>query len=218
MAALAGLVAQLPLAWFAPSQLAPQGTLWRGQLTPMPAIGPFDLKLGAGNWLKGLPPLHIRQKMPGLDFSAYAGPSKIAALYYQGQLSALPVTDARFGPMQGQIKIAIESMRYHQDQGCLEATGTVWTDVLMRNQALLQWQGPELSGPILCEQGHWVAVLRGQQSGDDIEARLTVRLDGSYQSEITARSADSRADMALTFLGFNRQGERYRLTEQGRWR
>ncbi len=113
------------------------------------------------------------------------------------------------------IDLVVETARV--SKSCEAATGTIRTDVLKRNKARFQWQGPELSGPINCENGEIVATLSGQDSRTEIEAVARINLSGSYRLETSVSSRDPEAAALLPLYGFQRSGGRFTLTEQGQW-
>ena len=58
-------------------------------------------------------------------------------------LSTLPLTDQRVRGLAGTVRMALLDIKY-EGQSCLSADGSAMTDVLQRNQARLNWTGPEL--------------------------------------------------------------------------
>jgi len=132
-------------------------------------------------------------------------------------LATLPFTDSRLQGLRGTLNAQISNMEI-ENQSCVSATGTVNTDVLQRNGGLVQWTGPELTGPIRCEEGALIADLKGRDAQQNIEALIRMSPDTTYRVDITVRTNRAEADAVLPIFGFTRSGQNFVLIEQGRWR
>ena len=94
-----------------------------------------------------------------------------------------------------------------KNNDCQSAQGTVWTDILTRMERRYGWVGPELAGPVTCENGDLVLMLNGRNAiGEDVSARLVIGLDGmgSFTADVTTTEQETR--QVLTLLGFVAQG------------
>lgn len=218
-AGLAASLAALPLAWVAPlamPQSAPQlsytGTIWQGNVSDIPVFETGTLKLN---------PLSR-----SATFAAGNGQSYLAGQLRRDEakdirliveLSQLPLTDARLQGVRGVIEANVASIRYGAD-GCTEVSGNLRSDILQRNGGLTNWTGPELNGPILCEDGALTAVLTGEDTEQSVEARLRFSPDGTYRAEIRTRTSRQEAGAILPLFGFSSDGRDFKLTEQGNWR
>lgn len=218
-AGFAAALVALPLAWVAPlfvPETAPaltySGTVWQGNVTDIPVFetGTFKLHpralsatLKAGNGQSYLAAKLSRETAHDLRLFV--------------ELSQLPITDGRLQGLRGVVAANITEITYNLD-GCTEASGTLRTDVLQRNGGLTNWTGPELSGPVICEDGALTAILTGEDAEQSVEARLRFSPDGTYRAEITTRTVRQEAGAILPLFGFSRDGQDFKLTEQGNWR
>ncbi len=86
---------------------------------------------------------------------------------------------------------------------CQRATGRVWTDTLGKLEPTYGWAGPELSGPISCENGKIAIRLSSpDDEADKMRAELLIGLDatGTFRAEIDNPTND--VAQAATILGF----------------
>ena len=213
LAAAGSVVANLPLSWIPlpPDAGTPSGTVWNGQLSDVPVFGQVGVatKLGA---------VELATAPGDAALRGTVGPSKAQDLIVSVPLAAVPMNDARLANLGGVINLSISEARYGEE-GCESATGRAMTNVLVANARQLGWAGPELAGPVDCVDGRLRVSLSGRNADGEIEAVTTTGVDGTYQTEITARTPDPAAGNALVLYGFSRAGEgEYRLAEQGRWR
>lgn len=191
------------------------GTVWDGAITNIPQIGSVKTKLSLGAMITGKPPLSFESAAPYLTFIGTAGLSGSVSAEIDGDMRGLGSVDPRFSGVKGTYEVAAKNMVIRET--CLSGEGTVSTDVLTRNAALWQWQGPELSGPMRCENGDIVLALSGSDRLQDIEAVIRVSFDGTYRAEIEVISRDDRAGSVLPLFGFEPLAGSYRLNEAGRW-
>ncbi len=221
--AVSGLVANFPMAWiggFKPQDglakpLTYSGTVWHGQVFNLPLSGPLEIRTRPMGFVRGGTPISFQSAAPGLSLRGAAGPKQIKDLQYGAEYSVLPITDGRLVGLDGRVDLRIDEARF--GAGCETLTGTLRTDVLTRNRARFQWQGPELSGPLSCENGEIVATLSGRDNRSDIEAVMHINLAGSYRLETRVTSRDPEAAALLPLYGFQNNGGRFTLTEQGQW-
>ena len=217
------LLSGIPLSWVGgfvpkgdlPSPLKYSGTIWHGQVTGIPLTGPMAIRTSPKKLFSGTP-VSVTGGGSAVYIKGDVGLSQIKDLRFQGEISDLPMTDGRLASMAGTISVTIEDLKLTKT-GCRSASGTARTDVLARNRASLQWQGPELSGPISCEDGNILAALKGQDNMTEITADLTVYLGGQYRMDMMVKSRDNRAAAILPLFGFQSVDGGFRLTEQGQW-
>jgi hypothetical protein len=218
-AALCAGVAHLPLGWVAPSfmpdgigALDYRGTVWNGSISGLPIFDAATVKVH---------PLRRSVDLKAGDGASYASGllrrTSAENLRLRLPLSALPLTDGRLQGLKGRVDVDIATADY-TPTGCTAATGTVRTDILQRNGGTIDWTGPELSGPIRCEDGALLAELTGRDAAQQIDILLRLQPDGVYRAEVSARTTRVEADAVLPMFGFTRDGSVFRLTEQGRWR
>ncbi|MEP4053343.1 MAG: type II secretion system protein N [Litorimonas sp.] len=225
-AALSGMLALLacfPMRWAAGwvvpdtvKTLAPdldmRGSIWRGTISGLPLFGSANLSIAplarrvdfqsgeGGNYLAGI-----------------ISPTEAADIDFRLDLTTVPFTDGRLQGLRGDFSAQISEMKI-SEQSCEMAIGTARTDVLQRNGGTIQWTGPELSGPIRCEDGALLVDLSGQDAQQTITAQLKLIPDGTYRADVKVRTVRVEADAVLPLFGFSRSGQSFVLTEQGKWR
>lgn len=219
VSALAAFTLSLPLSWaaslFVPKELPKltyQGTIWNGTVSDIPVFGTANFKLH---------PLSL-----SADVETGEGKNYLAATASRTEardvrvvidLSTLPLTDQRLQNVFGTVTATLSKLGY-TPEGCTSAEGNIHTDVLQRNGGTINWVGPELSGPVSCENGALLATVSGQDAEQSVEAMMRFSPDGTYRADITARTSRQEAGALLPLFGFTRVGQDFKLTEQGKWR
>lgn len=217
LAGLTSLVRYLPLSWVGAGANVPaeigtlSGTIWDGQVEDVPLFGTVAVKGGFGN-------LSFLTAPGDVTLSGKVSSTGIENLILSMPIAQLPMSDARLSGLLGRISLRVTEAVI-DDGVCVSADGTASTDVLAANRARFDWTGPELSGPVDCEDGRLRVQLSGQSGQETVSAVITTGLDGLYQSDVTVSTTDPVAGNILTLFGFNPTGNGdYRLSEQGRWR
>ena len=89
----------------------------------------------------------------------------------------------------------------------MKAEGRIWTNLLTRMESRWQWRGPELEGPISCQEGDVVLSLAGQNAaGEEVEGRLEVGLDATGRFQANVSNSQPETAQALILLGFLSEG------------
>lgn len=220
---LIAVAAFLPLGWAAGlalpdniKTLAPDlnyhGTVWSGTVSGLPIFETANLKLAPFSRRASV------QSGEGRNYlSADIGSSLAKDVDLRVDLATLPFSDGRLQGLRGAVKVKISEMQI-ENQMCQSATGTANTDVLQRNGGKIQWTGPELNGPIRCQEGALIADLKGQDAQQRITALIRFSPDNSYRADISVQTTRVEADAVLPLFGFTRSGQKFVLLEQGRWR
>lgn len=214
--ALSALVVGFPLRWVAPSFVADgadfnySGTIWAGRVSNVPIFAAFKYKLA------GLS-VDVQGQNGANVMVGNLGRTRAKDMDVQIDLSTLPMTDPRLQGLVGQLSATLDDVRW-TDAGCTAAAGRVATDILQRNGGAINWTGPNLAGPISCEDGHIIARLRGKDTEQSVAADVTLMLNGDYRAEITVSTDRVEAPAVLPMFGFTGTNRDFRLTEQGRWR
>jgi len=193
------------------------GTIWRGYITGTDA-GTLNLETSIMRLLKGDNPVHVWGGQQGLDLRFEAGLSGLRLVKIEGTMKALALRDPRLGAVSGNFKLDVPDMKLMET--CEYAKGTAWTDFLSQNSGRLLWKGPDLEGPVTCDDGKIIADLSGKDDTAEVNAKVSIGLEGSYKADITAkvnRNIERFAAQSLTQSGFHKSGGVYKLTEQGRW-
>lgn len=212
---LAALVTAFPLSWVTasvPDEVGSfSGTVWDGQVADVPLFGTLSIKGGPGYADIASPPGDV-------ILSGRVSPSGAKDVILSMPVSRLPASDARLTGLLGRISIRIDEAVVEEGR-CVSAVGTASTDVLAANAAQFDWTGPELSGPVDCDDGRLRVRLAGVEGAERVEATVVTGLDGIYRSDIAVTTADPIAGNALSLFGFVSDGSgQYSLLEQGRWR
>ncbi len=221
---LFGVVSNFPLAWvgrflvpdkvnFMPSF---HGTIWKGLIADIPDIGVIETRLSLRNAVTGKPPLFFKSNAPYLKFAGNAGMNGNVTAEFEGDVRGMASVDRRFAGLKGEYKVVVEDVILG-DTGCSSAKGSAATDILVKNAALWNWQGPALAGPISCENGQFILALSGSDNLQNINAVIRVSPAGTYRAEFDVVTSDQRAGSILPLFGFEALGGNYRLIEEGRW-
>ncbi|RKQ72129.1 type II secretion system (T2SS) protein N [Litorimonas taeanensis] len=228
-----GLVAFLPLSWVGPMVLpsafktnntAYFGTVWKGGLLNLRDVNTVNYTLKPSALLRGGYPLEIELGAVGVEVSGFAAQNKARNLSMHMNVASLPLPDPRLKGLSGQINARVETVNWDKDGKCKSLSGTAQSDVLTRNRALFQWDGPVLSGPIGCDNaGDYIFNLSGQDDLQSITARISISALGQYKSDINVITRDEDAALVLPLFGFEDRGHKaegreFSLVEQGQWR
>ena len=219
VALLACFPMQWVAAWVLPDNLkviAPDldmhGIIWGGTVSGLPLFGTANLNIA---------PLSRRVEFEsgqGRNYVAgVVSPSKATDIDFRMNFATVPFTDGRLQGLRGDFTAQISEMKISKET-CESATGAARTDVLQRNGGTIQWTGPELAGPIRCEDGALIADLSGKDEQQTIKALIRLIPDGTYRADISVSTFREEADAVLPLFGFSRSGRSFILTEQGKWR
>jgi len=222
---IVAIVAALPLAWIGPHIVPPQmaqgaqysGTIWRGQANLSFAksrasvtFKTLPLKLFTGGGFLDFTVLNKSFNLRGV-----AGFNQAQDIQINADISQLPLRNPRIRGLHGQITSQIRSAEFGKQ--CKAISGQARTDFLQANEATWFWRGPELTGPIRCDDGNIVIEMAGQEDGQGFTVDLRFKADGLYTANIVVDSSDPRAAVVLSFYGFEARGARFELSETGRW-
>ncbi len=189
-----------------------QGTIWHGSVVGLPLFGTANLDIAPLSRL-----VKFETGMSGNYLSGSLSPSRAENIDFRMDFATIPFTDGRLQGLRGNLSAKISEIQI-AGQSCQTATGTARTDVLQRNGGTMQWTGPELTGPIRCEEGALVADLSGRDAQQSVSALLRLSPDRTYRADIKVETIRVEADAVLPLFGFSRSGQSFVLTEQGKWR
>lgn len=220
---LIALFSQFPASWagalFLPDALKQDvtlsGTVWDGRMSGLNGFGPVQFKVFPSKFFGNAPMVEFYSQVPGLQISGSGRTGQISDVHAQGRISTFSNLDGRLAGLAGQFNLQLNSLTF--EQGCTQASGTASTDVLSVNRALWQWQGPELSGPISCENGEVVLRLSGQQGRQSVSMSVRSALAGIYTADMQIETDEPIAASVLPLYGFERRGDAYVLQETGTW-
>ena len=216
--AVTGGLAALPLAWVAGDRLAALdpdmaalGSVWQGTLAHIDGLPPVFTRLDGRSVL-------VNADAPGFRLEARAGADALSDTSLSMPVRALARFDARLSGLAGEVGAEIAALRF-EGGACAEASGTARTDLLARNAgAWGGWRGPELSGPVTCENGEVVVSLAGRDASQTVEARVAISPTGSYRASVDIATREPGAQAVLPLFGFSPTASGWRLSESGSWR
>ena len=220
---LVAIMAFFPMSWaagwFLPDNvksaapdLTVRGTIWHGSVSGLPIFDKANLDITPLSRTVEFQAGQARNYASGTLTSTHA-----KDLDLRLDLASVPFMDGRLQGLQGRVTAEISEARY-KDQSCQSAVGTASTDVLKRNGGKIDWTGPELTGPIRCEDGALIIDLSGQDAQQSIAALIKLAPNGSYRADITVQTSRIEADAILPLFGFSKSGKSFKLVEQGSWR
>lgn len=233
LGALAALLCFLPLAWVGPF-LVPstfttdktqyRGTLWSGGAFSLRDLDRVNFKLKPFKYLSGDLPLQVDMSAQGMRADGALSRNKMEGFDFSINVANLPLPDPRLKGLRGQIITRVEQAKWDGNAHCTMISGTARSDVLKQNEAVFQWTGPALRGPISCgENGSFVFNLTGEDDIQSIAAIVSISAEGRYQSDMRVVTKDQGAALILPLFGFEQKGEsaegsEFSLVEQGQWR
>lgn len=193
-----------------------EGSVWNGKVRDIrygiQSVGDADVKTSWLALFTGHFSSDIRLTGSGLNgrgqvAAGFGGDVTIRSMRVLGSTADLINITSEVRDLAGEFTIDVQRAEL-KDNRCTAAQGTVWTDILTRMERRYRWTGPELSGPISCENGQFVIALSGQNAdGENVSARLEIGLDatGNFLADVTTTSRETI--QALTLLGFEFLGD-----------
>jgi len=217
LGAAVGIARQAPLGWFASDNLSladpsakALGTIWNGHIAHIEGLPPISTQLEGRQIVFAADGSQL--KMQGV-----AAPGRISDIDLNLPIASLTRFDGRLSGLSGDIGLRLEELITTEGK-CVSASGSAATNVLAVNAARWQWTGPELNGPISCEEGAVVITMDGMSGSDTVRARIAISPNGPYRTDVTIDTPDPNAAAVLPLFGFERLGgQAYRLSESGAW-
>lgn len=203
---------------------AAAGTVWKGRLSSVTIngqdFGDIAIKLDPGQIFTGHATGHATfarhglQGEIGVSYAVFGGRTRLSDVLVEGDASAVPVLPARLRGTDGKFRLVISQIVF--DNGvCSTAAGDVWTDALAKADLGHGWVGPELRGPVTCDDGKVAVEASGKAaSGEDVSASVRVGLNLSLDLQARVANATRGAVETLTELGFQPENGAYVLHQQ----
>ena len=139
--------------------------------------------------------------------TSLGGSLEIEQLNLNGTTGQLISLIPEIRDLNGEFNLVLRNARFRKGE-CDEASGQVWTDILTRIEQGWGWAGPELEGPLSCENGNLLMRLNGETAGGEaVNVRLLAGLDASGEFEARITNALPETSRALTVLGFLAEGD-----------
>lgn len=135
-------------------------------------------------------------------------------LKLSGKASAIPGLPARLANTAGQFSLTVDQLDFKGDL-CTAAKGEAWTNVLAVEAFENGWKGPELRGPLACENGTlFVAATGVSPNGEDVTARVDMARNASLALDARVNRVGPDGAKALAELGFRPDGADYVLSHR----
>lgn len=197
------------------------GTVWNGALAGLHwrgrdlgdariAVRPLSLligRLGADFELDG------KGVVSGSGFvAATLGGFAVRDLSLSADVAQLPIVL----PLSGKVAVDLAAADGGPN-GCRRIEGAVRTNALVNRPAGLAWRGPELEGPVTCENGAIVIPLKGGTASESVAVAMTLGHDGTFGIRVEARTPDAALISVLSAVGFVEADGVMTLTQHGRW-
>ncbi|WP_371395719.1 type II secretion system protein N [Fretibacter rubidus] len=198
------------------------GTIWNGHAVLPDGQGYVDISTNVMDWDTGIMQFETR----GAPFMAKGniGWSAMKNIRITAPVGALAIRDARLYGLSGDVKIGLSRLTFRDP---CQADGTIVVRRVAMDYPDWSWQGPDLTGPISCQNKVLIFNMTGQaKSGengggeyerDDINMTLGVHASGRYDIDLSFITREAGANIALPLLGFDNQNGRWQLTERGQW-
>lgn len=217
---LAITIARFPANWAAKiavpdASITFGGTIWNGFMSPINAIPPIKFTTTPIGLLTDAPVLEFSGAGNGISINGEADQHELTRVILTGDAVFLGQIDGRMKNLLGRFDMVVGNLPLGGN--CEGVSGTISTDILTRNAALWQWEGPPLTGPVTCENDILTSTLSGNITGQSVEAELKIMPDGNYQIRAVINTNTPEAGLVLPLYGFESQGERFTMNEAGRW-
>lgn len=187
------------------------GTIWDGEVGGLQygfeRVGNVSIKtkwsaLASGKWMADLAVRDGGITALGVAGANLSGEVLLTNLRVRGRTSQLQSLKAEIRNLDGEFTLNLQSMTVRDNQ-CVSASGTVWTDILSGFGSQFDWSGPELSGPLSCENGDIVIRLQGMSADNEvISTELILKLNGFGQFRAVVDNPTPSVTRATTFFGF----------------
>lgn len=197
-----------------------RGTIWQGQVTDISVqqrkIGALELNLLPGSLLAGALAYDARWVGP---MGQGVGNISVSTNRYSARNVSLAVSLSEIPDLVEELKQAEATFRMSQADvswqrfdGCVEARGSLQTDVVRLVGHQLQKDWPDLTGDLSCADGKLVANLSGESAlGErfDVEFTMATSEPVRYRANISGVSPD--VENALALYGFKFENGAYTL-------
>jgi hypothetical protein len=192
------------------------GSVWSGKLTRVrfgqQDLGDVSVKTDPVQLFKGAAAGVLGVKRPEYEgrgrivYGLKTGEMRVSDLIVTGNVAAVPGLPQAVRLSGGTFRLVVDEMTLG-GRACETASGQVWTDALTRVVVQQKWTGPELRGPVTCEDGRLVVLADGMAAtGEQVTARINV--GGDLELDLTARveAATPAAVQTLSKAGFTADG------------
>ncbi|WP_411818294.1 type II secretion system protein N [Hyphococcus sp. DH-69] len=193
------------------SYMAANGTIWNGSFENVnigsAPLGDISFRLSALSLLTLFPKFDLSAKEGAVigDAIVSVNPAQritIADLNADLDLGALAPYGILGAPTQGIARVSADKIALSPKKGCINADGTLWTNVLNAPAFRHDMPALPLNGDVTCEGEQLLVVLEGENDRAGAEIILRINKDLAYELAARAYSPEDDINSALRFLGF----------------
>ena len=195
--------------------LGTSGTIWQGRVDDLEygiqpvgdlALETHPFALLMGRWSADVQLTDAEIVAAGSVSASLGGDVSLKDLRMSGRTRDLMSIRQEVRELDGRFTLDLDELKL-RNETCVSAEGDVWTDILTRLETQYDWKGPELSGPVSCEDGRIALRMDGVgEAGEIVSIELLMGLNatGSFVARIESPTEDIA--QAATLLGFVTQG------------
>ncbi|MBF20101.1 MAG: hypothetical protein CME88_17130 [Hirschia sp.] len=114
--------------------------------------------------------------------------------------------DARLRQSPSTLNISIKSLKLSYAGACRGGRSDIRTDLLTSVGRQWRWQGPAMTGELVCVDERPSFDMRNEGGADQITAQMTLNDRGGYLAQAEVRTQNSDVIQALRALGFESRG------------
>lgn len=186
-----------------------RGTIWNGELDTVSAGG-----IALGDVGFRLSPLSVLRLSPELAVTANGAVRGSGTVSVSGQrvslrnvtadinLAAVAVRGLLGEPAQGEARLDIERLEFSFDDGCRQASGSLWTNALDGPTKRYSLPPLPLRGQVACDGDKLAVTLAGENERMAADLRLLLNPALTYEVTATARASEENIASALRVFGF----------------
>lgn len=187
------------------------GTIWNGQVQDAniagAPLGTVSFEVSPWSLLRLSPAIALSAQEGAIvgEGRVSVGPGQKLSLkdsFVDIELAAIAPRGVFGEPAFGLARLEIENLSVSETTGCIEAQGSVWTDVLDAPAKRFNLPALPMAGAIACDRGDLLVTLVGEnaRAGADIALRIDRML--AYEIVATARPSEESVASALRVFGF----------------
>jgi hypothetical protein len=188
------------------------GSVWNGKLSQVAigqqSLGDLSVKVKPAQLVSGQAAARLgmaRPQMSGEADFAYnlaGGKTTLEGVRIAGKTAGILGLPATMRHADGQFTVAVSDISFVNGV-CEAAKGEVWTDILTRLDLKTGWKGPELRGPVTCEDGKVTMHASGAgPTGETVSADIVMGQNLSLGLVARVANPFPTSGDTLTNLGF----------------
>lgn len=201
------------------------GTVWKGGLKGVTfdgqAVGDVSLAVDPMTLLKGRVGADVKIERSDVTAEGRLGVGLDGRkpdwrdLKLTGNAAAIPGLPEGLSSGEAKFSLSLAEAAFAGDR-CTSASGEAWTNLLAIPRPNTTWTGPELRGPITCQDGRLALDAGGVSSaGEAITAHVVAEPNLRLGLAARVTRVGPAGAEALTALGFRQEGDAYVLGRGG---